>query len=235
MKHEVKGLLVDCGGTTYVVNDQSKFIRFDDFNPADHNIELATINNVAMGKGDASIMLVDSNGNAQKAIHKDALYIPSFKQDIFSVQVAADKGAFVQFKSNSAESGKVGSNVEQNREMEHHNDLFKEECRHFRGKVSVSSVNRVSHAAQPLEEILMKCDKASKVKSHRSKHTKKDRKDDVTNLAANFHTNEVFKCKPPRSHYAFPSCPINPLTQLNLIDFQDWLRDKVKNIIQRDV
>ncbi|KAJ8034119.1 hypothetical protein HOLleu_20827 [Holothuria leucospilota] len=64
MTHEVKGLLVDCGATTHVVNDQSKFIRFDDdFNPADHYIELvdgSRTNNVAMGKGDASITLVDS-------------------------------------------------------------------------------------------------------------------------------------------------------------------------------
>ncbi|KAJ8019188.1 hypothetical protein HOLleu_42393 [Holothuria leucospilota] len=83
MTHEVKGLLVDFGATTHVVNDQSKFIRFDDdFNPADHYIGLADssrTNNVAMGKGDASITLVDSNGNAQKAILKDALHTPSFK------------------------------------------------------------------------------------------------------------------------------------------------------------
>ncbi|KAJ8046483.1 hypothetical protein HOLleu_05166 [Holothuria leucospilota] len=56
MTYEVKGLLlVDCGGTTHTVNDQSKFIRFDDdFKPADHYIELADgkrTNNIAMRKG----------------------------------------------------------------------------------------------------------------------------------------------------------------------------------------
>ncbi|PIK57781.1 hypothetical protein BSL78_05307 [Apostichopus japonicus] len=105
--HEAKGLLVDCGATTHIINDESKFVRFEDnFNPSDHYIELADgsrNNNVAIKRGDAQISLVDSTGNTQTAILENALYVPSFKQNIFSVQAATEKGASVQFKPNAAE------------------------------------------------------------------------------------------------------------------------------------
>ncbi|PIK39827.1 hypothetical protein BSL78_23335 [Apostichopus japonicus] len=105
--HEAKGLLVDCGATTHIINDESKFVRFEDnFNPSDHYIELADgsrNNNVAIKRGDAQISLVDSTGKTQTGILENALYVPSFKQNIFSVQAATEKGASVQFKPNAAE------------------------------------------------------------------------------------------------------------------------------------
>ncbi|KAJ8043248.1 hypothetical protein HOLleu_10252 [Holothuria leucospilota] len=70
--HEVNSLLVDCGATTHIINDESKFVKFDDsFNPENHFIELADgsrTNSVALGKGDAHVSLVDSSGNLQTAI-----------------------------------------------------------------------------------------------------------------------------------------------------------------------
>ena len=57
--------------------------------------------------------------------------------------------------------GKIDSNVEIDREIEHHNRVFKEECRHFHGKVSAASVRRISHSAQTCDRILQQCDKAS--------------------------------------------------------------------------
>ena len=47
--------------------------------------------------------LVDSNGEVHEATLQNALYVPSFKQDVFSVQSAAIKGASVKFKPQSAE------------------------------------------------------------------------------------------------------------------------------------
>ena len=56
-------LLVDCGATTHIVNDKNKFTSFDEnFNPEVHFIELADgtrRNNIALGRGDANILLHD--------------------------------------------------------------------------------------------------------------------------------------------------------------------------------
>lgn len=104
--NKVKGMLVDCGATTHIVNDITKFISFDEhFNPAHHVIELADgtrVNNIALKRGSASISLIDSNGNEQKGILENSLYVPSFEQNIFSVQAATDKGASVEFNKECA-------------------------------------------------------------------------------------------------------------------------------------
>ena len=58
-------LLVDCVATKHI-NDESKFVFFENFNPNDHYIELADgsrTNNVAMKKGTAKLYLQDTDGN----------------------------------------------------------------------------------------------------------------------------------------------------------------------------
>jgi hypothetical protein len=45
---------------------------------------------------------VDSAGKVCSATLNDALYIPSFAQDIFSVQAATENGATVEFTPDSA-------------------------------------------------------------------------------------------------------------------------------------
>ncbi|KAK3892692.1 hypothetical protein Pcinc_003484 [Petrolisthes cinctipes] len=54
-----KTILVDCGATTHIVTDKSKFIRFNDkFEPENHVIELADgsrTNGAVQGKGDAMV------------------------------------------------------------------------------------------------------------------------------------------------------------------------------------
>lgn len=130
--------------------------------------------------------------------------------------------------------GKVDTNIELDREMEHHNRNFKEECTHFRGKVTAASIHRVSHAAQSLETILKNCDKSCKVRGQSGVHTSKDNSEDVAKLALHFSKNEIFRNIPPRHHFAFPSFQINPLMQLDLMSFQEWLIKKVKELIQRE-
>ena len=104
---DVKGLLVDTGATTRIIADESKFVRFDEnFKPEKHYIELADgsrTNNIALKKGDARVTSYDSDGNSHEAILENALYAPSFKQDIFSVQAATEKGASIRFMPDTAE------------------------------------------------------------------------------------------------------------------------------------
>ena len=99
--------MVDCGATTHIVTDKSKFVQFDEsFVAENHYIELADgsrTNGVVSGKGTASVLLHDSEGKPHKVQLENALYVPSYNQDIFSVQAATGKGASVEFKPESAE------------------------------------------------------------------------------------------------------------------------------------
>ncbi len=60
-------------------------------------------NNVAVKRGDAEVMLKDVNGRHVKAVLKDALFIPSYPQDIFSVKAATSNGAEVKFSQDQNE------------------------------------------------------------------------------------------------------------------------------------
>jgi len=103
----VDSLLVDTGATTHIITDESKFCSFDDsFVPDKHYIELADgsrVSSLAKGRGMAKVKLADKRGKIHEAELHDALFVPSFKQDIFSVQQATKKGSSVEFKANTAE------------------------------------------------------------------------------------------------------------------------------------
>lgn len=125
-------------------------------------------------------------------------------------------------------AGRIDTNVEVDREIEHQNRVFKEECRQFHGKVSPVSVKRVSHSAQQIEKILQQCDKVSDVRMHKGTHKNKDVTADVQKLAQQMYSDNIFQEKIPRHHTGFPAFKKNPLTQLDLVKFQAWMRSKVK-------
>ena len=100
-------LLIDCGATTHIVNDDKNFISLDDdFKPEDHYIELADgsrSNGVAKKRGTVLVNITDENGIVRKTKLNRTLYIPTYPQNIFSVQAATQNGADVKFNKTSAE------------------------------------------------------------------------------------------------------------------------------------
>ncbi|CAB4013210.1 Retrovirus-related Pol poly from transposon TNT 1-94 [Paramuricea clavata] len=112
-------LLVDTGATSHIVNDKSKFIIFDeDFDPNAHIIELADGSKakVVTGKGVAKVKLYDVNGSSHDLILNNALYVPSYQQDIFSVNAAIEEGASISLdKHNKSFKSSDGAvfNIEQ--------------------------------------------------------------------------------------------------------------------------
>ena len=98
-------LLVDSGATVHIVNDKSKFRRFrENFKPSDHVIELADGSrnrNLALGQGDVEMDILNSDGNRCSLTLENALYVPSFSQNIFSVTATTEKGATIIFSENS--------------------------------------------------------------------------------------------------------------------------------------
>ena len=140
--------LADSGATVHVITDKTRFIWFNNhFNPArsNHIIELADgtkCNNLAMGQGDAKVSLTDTNGCQQNIILKNALYVPSFSQNIFSVLAATDNGASVQFGKSSAQLQFHGSAF----------DIFKDGQLYFLKSTFVSKTS--SHMLQEWHIIL---------------------------------------------------------------------------------
>lgn len=85
-----------------MINDGTEFKTVDkNFRPEDHMIELADGTKeswMAKMRGDARIYLLDSKGRRVRTRLKQALYIPSFPQNSFSVKAATANGAEVRFK-----------------------------------------------------------------------------------------------------------------------------------------
>ena len=113
-KTEDSNLLVDTGATSHIINDSSKFASFDNnFDPNSHFIELADGSkaNVVLGKGNALVKLFDVNGNVQNVMLRDALYIPTYNQNIFSVSAGMDHGGSInigkQVSNYTTQDGKV--------------------------------------------------------------------------------------------------------------------------------
>ena len=79
-----KGLIMDTGASSHILNDRSQFKNFDStFKPERHIMELEDGKRtfgLALGRGDAQVFLIDSEGRRRAAMLKDALYIPSFPQ-----------------------------------------------------------------------------------------------------------------------------------------------------------
>ena len=100
-------LLVDCCANSHIITDVSKFTKFDDtFKSNKLFIELANgtrTNNVALKRGDVDFTIVDSIGTPVKVTLRNALFIPSYSQDIFPVRSATKRGASVTFQTDSAE------------------------------------------------------------------------------------------------------------------------------------
>ncbi|RXN12697.1 Retrovirus-related Pol poly from transposon TNT 1-94 [Labeo rohita] len=98
----MKGLMVDSGATKHTVTDIGMFEEFDSsFKPQSHILELADgerASGIAMKKGTAKVRLRDSKGCIVDMMLMEALYVPSFSQDIFSVKAAIAHGATVIFK-----------------------------------------------------------------------------------------------------------------------------------------
>lgn len=97
-----KGIMVDGGATSHIVNDIGKFESLDDtFQPDSHSVELADgtkCSGVARRRGTATIYLLDETGQQHRAHLRDALYMPTYPHDIFSVARATNGGATITFQ-----------------------------------------------------------------------------------------------------------------------------------------
>ena len=95
---EDPSLLVDTDATSRIVTDRSKCVSFDDnFDTNTHIIELAdgSKTSIVLGKGNAKVKLYDVKGNLHEVMLSNALYVPSYQKNIFSVSAEVEKGGNV--------------------------------------------------------------------------------------------------------------------------------------------
>ena len=74
--------------------------------PENHCIELADGSRacgIVSAEGRAKVLVLDLEGVPHEVFLEDALYIPSYKQNIFSVQEAVNNGGAVNLTPNSSE------------------------------------------------------------------------------------------------------------------------------------
>ena len=107
LKAGTESFLVDCGATTHIVNKDENFIDIDStFNPEDHYVELADgtrSNNVAKKRGTVLTKLQTEGGKLVEVKLMNVLFVPTYPQCIFSVQVATKAGCKLNFHENKAE------------------------------------------------------------------------------------------------------------------------------------
>ena len=107
LRTKTENLLVDCGATAHIVNTEDNFLNEDPtFKPEDHYVELADgsrKNNVAIKRGTAVVSLRAQNGELHEVKLENTLCIPTYPQNIFSVQAATQKGVTIKFCQNHAE------------------------------------------------------------------------------------------------------------------------------------
>ena len=105
VRHQKQGLetyLLDSGATHHIVTDKNKFVSLDsNYDPLQHNLTLADGSREfgkIKGRGVACINVRDKDGNPNRIILRDALYVPTFTQNILSVMCLVNNGMELQMK-----------------------------------------------------------------------------------------------------------------------------------------
>ena len=145
--------LVDSGASTHILSDESKFITFDKYYSKQHEIKLAdgsVASGVVAGRGNASVILHDINGNAHNVMLKNALCIPSFKVNIFSVQVAAKSGAIINFGQYDSEL--IAADGTRFRIRKHKDDNM-----YYLNNVNVNTCKIATHSLEEWHRIMGHC------------------------------------------------------------------------------
>ena len=100
-------LLVDTGATSHIVVSDEHFIDVDDtYAPENHYIELADGSrtlSAAKKRGTVLVNITDENNVVRSATLHNALYCPSYPQNIFSVKSATERGHSVYFSRDNSE------------------------------------------------------------------------------------------------------------------------------------
>eukprot|EP00112_Aurelia_sp_Birch-Aquarium-sp1_P020528 Seg5310.2 transcript_id=Seg5310.2/GoldUCD/mRNA.D3Y31 product="hypothetical protein" protein_id=Seg5310.2/GoldUCD/D3Y31 len=131
--------------------------------------------------------------------------------------------------------GKVDTNVEVDRTVEHKNKDFKMDCKDFQGKLTSSSIKRASESFDAISRLVHNFDYLTSTRVPSGKHTRPDMSKDITDLANQFVEHDIFSFKPAREHRAFPSFPQSILQKLDTETLRDWMTSRTEDFQQLKV
>lgn len=113
-------------------------------------------------------------------------------------------------------TGTLNGNTDIDQEMEHQNQIFKDQCKAMRGKITPSGVDRVSRTAQRIDDILRGIDKQMSVKKQSGKHASPERKKDIVALAMEMQKSKMSDNQPGRRSFSLQSFPPSLLAGLDV-------------------
>ncbi|CAL4071101.1 unnamed protein product [Meganyctiphanes norvegica] len=98
---EPQDLLVDSGRTEHLISDITSFTNYrKEESPTSHTLVLADqteIRGAVEGRGDALFKVCDSKGVSHTIKLRNALHVPTYKHNIFSVSKATENGVSFAF------------------------------------------------------------------------------------------------------------------------------------------
>ena len=149
-------ILVDSGASSHIVKDLDKFESFEQYDSSNHMIELADGSVTAgqvEGRGRAVFYLPDQEGVIRK-VSLRALYMPKYKENIFAVPAAVQKGVKFYFASEPQMETQDGTMFD----MVKKGKLYYLDCASEEDYVKkVRNIKTVSHTAKEWHRRLGHC------------------------------------------------------------------------------
>ena len=130
-------------------------------------------------------------------------------------------------------TGQIKHNIEVDREIEHQNRVFKENCGGLRGKVTKKSIDRISRSAQIIDELLTAVNQQARIHKPSGKHPTKITQNQL-DLAMELHKDGVFDVQPGRKHFHFPDFPSSMLSTVSVPDLNKWMKLALKHMAKHN-
>lgn len=123
--------------------------------------------------------------------------------------------------------GKIDSNVELDRHLEHRNKAVKADLAQYQGKITETSIARVSRSYHRIQEIMDIMDKELTVEKPSGQHTQIDPKEDILKLSEQFNAANLFCQIPGRYHTRFPGFPKSYPSKIDVLALKKWIYKKL--------
>ena len=123
--------------------------------------------------------------------------------------------------------GKVDTNVELDRHLEHLNKYVKADLAQFQGKITEKSVARCSRSYFKMQKIIDHVDEQLGVSKPSGRHSVVSWEDDVKELSEQYFKARIFEYERGRFHTRFPGFPKNYPSLLSILQFKKWVFEKL--------
>ncbi|XP_070546984.1 uncharacterized protein [Ptychodera flava] len=120
--------------------------------------------------------------------------------------------------------GQIDTNHPMDLDIEHDNKSFKNDVTSHRGVITQRIIDRVSRSLDTTDRIVRNYNAISKVHHPSGKHTSKNTEGDVLILVKQFEDLKLYDFIAGRQHSAFPNINGNPLKNLKMTDFKQWIK-----------